>query len=72
MPSMGIQSSKMLHDNKKTIYYDNALLKVYDIPFFIFKVIIQSLSRERSGFLPSYISDTRNLGSSIYIPYFLQ
>ena len=28
-----IQSSKMLHDNKKkTIYYDNAVIKVYDIP----------------------------------------
>ena len=34
-PPWIIQSTKMLHDNKKkTIYYDNALIKVYDIPVF--------------------------------------
>ena len=34
-PPWTIQASKMLHDNiKKTIYYDNALIKVYDIPIF--------------------------------------
>ena len=34
-PPWTIQSSKMLHDKKKkTIYYDNALIKVYDIPVF--------------------------------------
>ena len=34
-PPWTIQSSEMLHDNKKkTIYYDNALIKVYDIPIF--------------------------------------
>jgi len=36
-PPWSIQSTKMLHDNeKKTIYYDNALLKIYDIPIFYF------------------------------------
>ena len=57
---------------KKTIYYDNALLKVYDIPIFYFPKLSHpdpSVER-RSGFLPAYISDTKNLGSSIYIPYF--
>ena len=72
-PPWSIQSSKMLHDNKKkTIYYDNALLKVYDIPIFYFPKLSHpdpSVER-RSGFLPAYISDTKNLGSSIYIPYF--
>ena len=34
-PPWSIQSSRMLHDNKKkTIYYDNAIIKVYDIPIF--------------------------------------
>ena len=29
----------MLHDNeKKTIFYDNAVVKVYDIPIFISKL----------------------------------
>ena len=37
-PPWTIQSSEMLHDNKKkTIYYDNAVVKVYDIPFSIFQ-----------------------------------
>ena len=34
-PPWTIQSSKMTHDNtKKTIYYDNAVIKVYNIPIF--------------------------------------
>ena len=35
-PPWTIQASKMLHDNIKTIYYDNALIKIYDIPVFYF------------------------------------
>ena len=36
-PPWSIQASQMLHDNKqKTIYYDNAVIKVYDIPIFYF------------------------------------
>ena len=30
-----LQANKMKHDKKKTIYYDNAVLKVYDLPIFI-------------------------------------
>ncbi len=72
-PPWSIQSSKMLHDNKKkTIYYENALVKIYDIPIFY----IPRLSHpdptvdRRSGFLPPTISDTKNLGASVTIPYF--
>ena len=72
-PPWSIQSSKMLHDNKKkTIYYENALVKIYDIPIFY----IPKLSHpdptvdRRSGFLPPTISDTKNLGASVTIPYF--
>ena len=72
-PPWSIQSSKMLHDNKKkTIYYDNAVIKVYDIPiFFIPRFSHPDPTVERrSGFLPPTISDTKNLGESISIPYF--
>ena len=32
-PPWSIQSSEMLHDNKKkTVFYKNAIIKVYDIP----------------------------------------
>ena len=36
-PPWTIQAKKMLHDNKKkTIYYNNAIVKVFDIPIFYF------------------------------------
>ena len=73
-PPWTIQSSKMLHDNKKkTIYYDNAVIKIYDIPIFYLPKLSHpdpSVKR-RSGFLPPSFSDTKNLGSGISIPYFL-
>ena len=72
-PPWTIQASKMLHDNiKKTIYYDNALIKVYDIPIFY----IPKLSHpdptvdRRSGFLPPTLTDSKNLGTGVSLPYF--
>ena len=52
----------MLHDNKKkTIYYDNAIIKFYNIPiFYIPKLAHPDPSIERrSGFLPATLSDTK-------------
>ncbi len=73
-PPWTIQASKMLHDNKKkTIYYNNAVVKVYDIPIFYFPRLSHpdpSVER-RSGFLPPAFSDSKNLGSGVSIPYFL-
>ena len=72
-PPWSIQSSKILHDNqKKTVYYDNALLKIYDIPVFYFPKLSHPdpTVKRRSGFLPPSFSDTKNLGSSIFVPYF--
>ena len=72
-PPWTIQASKMLHDKKKkTIYYDNAIIKVYDIPIFYFPKLSHpdpSVDR-RSGFLPPSFSDSKNLGSGVSIPYF--
>ena len=72
-PPWTIQASKMLHDNKKkTIYYDNALIKVYNIPVFYFPKISHpdhTVDR-RSGFLPPSFSGSKNLGSGLSIPYF--
>ena len=50
-----IQSKKMLHDNiKKTIYYDSAIVKVYDLPIFFFPKLSHPdpTVERRSGFLP--------------------
>tara|TARA_B100001057_G_scaffold495549_2_gene594830 strand:+ start:2089 stop:4488 length:2400 start_codon:yes stop_codon:yes gene_type:complete len=72
-PPWTIQASEMLHDNKKkTIYYDNAIIKVYDIPIFYIPKLSHpdpSVNR-RSGFLPPTFSDGKNLGPSISVPYF--
>ena len=72
-PPWTVQSSKMLHDRKKkTIYYDNALIKIYDIPIFYTPKISHpdpSVKR-RSGFLTPSFQDTKNLGEGISLPYF--
>ena len=72
-PPWSIQATEMLHDNKKkTIYYDNAVIKVYDIPIFYFPKLSHpdpTVDR-RSGFLPPTLTDSKNLGSGVSIPYF--
>ena len=72
-PPWSIQSKKMLHDSiKKTIYYDHAVVKLYDIPIFYFPKLAHpdpTVDR-RSGFLPPNFSNTRNLGMGVSIPYF--
>ena len=72
-PPWTMQSSKMLHDNKsKTIYYNNAILKVYNIPIFYFPKLSHpdpSVKR-RSGFLVPSFNDSKNLGGAVSIPYF--
>ncbi len=72
-PPWNIQAKKMLHDRKKkTIYYDHALIKIYNIPiFYVPKLSHPDPSvKRRSGFLTPSFSDTKNLGSSIKIPFF--
>ena len=72
-PPWSIQASKMLHDNKKkTIYYDNAVIKIYDIPIFYSPKLSHpdpSVKR-RSGFLVPSFQNAKNLGQGISIPYF--
>tara|TARA_B100000963_G_scaffold360919_1_gene393872 strand:- start:2132 stop:4531 length:2400 start_codon:yes stop_codon:yes gene_type:complete len=72
-PPWELIAGKMRHDNKKkTIYYDNAIIKLYNIPiFYIPKIAHPDPSvKRRTGFLvPSY-SDTKNLGSSLNIPFY--
>ena len=72
-PPWSIQASSILHDNKKkTIYYENAVIKVYDVPIFYFPKLNHpdpTVDR-RSGFLPPTLSNSKNLGSGVEIPYF--
>ncbi len=72
-PPWELSASEMRHDKiKKTIYYDNAVIRVYNIPIFYFPKLAHpdpTVDR-RSGFLNPTYSDTKNLGSSITVPYF--
>ena len=72
-PPWELKAGKMTHDKiKKTIFYDNAVIKVYDIPIFYLPKLSHPdpTVKRRSGFLiPSY-SDSKGLGSSINVPYF--
>ena len=72
-PPWSLQAKEMLHDQKKkTIYYDNAIIKVYDFPI----LYLPKLSHpdptvdRRSGFLIPSFSDSKNLGAGFDVPYF--
>ena len=72
-PPWTIQATQMLHDSKKkTIYYDNAVVKIYDIPI----LYLPKLShpdpsvKRRSGFLVPSFKNSKVLGQEISIPYF--
>ena len=72
-PPWEVQASKMRHDKEeKTIYYDNALIKFYNIPIFYTPKLSHpdpSVDR-RSGFLPPVFSDSKNLGPGLKVPYY--
>ena len=72
-PPWTMEAKEMSHDqSKKTIYYDNAVIKLYDFPIFYLPKLSHpdpSVDR-RSGFLPPSFSDSKNLGASFAVPYF--
>ena len=72
-PPWSLQASQMSHDKiKKTIYYDNAVIKIYDLPIFYTPKLSHPdpTVNRRSGFLPPTYSDTKNLGSGLTVPYY--
>ena len=72
-PPWVLEAKEVEHDKlKKTIYYKNAWLKIYNKPVLYFpKFFHPDPTVERqSGFLIPQIGNSENLGSSAYIPYF--
>ena len=73
-PPWKITSDEIHHDKiKKQIAYKNAWLEIYDFPVFYFPKFFHpdpSVKRQ-SGLLMPEFGSSNNLGSSIYIPYFL-
>ena len=72
-PPWSIKAKKITHDRiKKNIYYENAVLKIYDIPIFYFPRFFHpdpSVKRQ-SGFLfPSFTRSTK-VGGGFTVPYY--
>ncbi len=72
-PPWVIEAKEVEHDKKKKIvYYKNAWLKVYNIPVVYYPRFFHPdpTVERQSGFLKPSASESQNLGSSIYLPYF--
>ena len=72
-PPWVISSKKIEHDKvKKRIIYNNALLKIYDIPVLYFPKFFHPdpTVKRQSGFLTPLFSQSSNLGNYISTPYF--
>ena len=72
-PPWVLQSKKIKHDlAKKTIYYDNVVLKIYDFPVFFAPKFSHPdpTVKRRSGLLAPSFRNNSALGSGVSIPYF--
>ena len=72
-PPWNIQSEKITHDkNKKTVYYDNAVLKLYDTPVIYFPKFFHPdpTVKRQSGFLIPSSEASNTSGNAIKIPYY--
>ncbi len=72
-PPWVIRAKEIKHDSaKKTIYYDSAVLKIYDFPIFYFPKFFHPdpTVKRQSGFLLPEISNSSNLGFASSVPYF--
>ena len=70
---MVMNATEVKHDKiKKTIYYKNAWLKIYDVPVLYFPKFFHPdpTVKRQSGFLMPTFSDSSTLGPSIKTPYY--
>ncbi len=72
-PPWVITSDEITHDRKKKeIHYKNAWLKIYNTPVLYFPKFFHPdpTVKRKSGFLMPTFGESKNLGSSINVPYF--
>tara|TARA_B100000963_G_scaffold46308_1_gene34636 strand:- start:3128 stop:5557 length:2430 start_codon:yes stop_codon:yes gene_type:complete len=72
-PPWTIQADKITYDqDKKQINYDNAIVKIYDIPVLYFPKFFHPgpTVKRQTGFLVPHINNSNVLGYSLQIPYF--
>ena len=72
-PPWQFKAEEIMHDkNKKTIYYKNAWLEIYDKPVIYFPRFFHPdpTVKRQSGFLIPKFESSSSLGDSLSIPYF--
>jgi LPS-assembly protein len=72
-PPWSLYAEEIEHDKiDQTIKYKNAWLNIYDIPIVYFPRFSHPdpTVKRKSGFLPPTFSSSKNIGSSVTIPYF--
>ncbi len=72
-PPWVIQAEEILHDRqKKQLVYNNAILKIYDVPIFYFPKFFHPdpTVKRQSGFLQPKINKSKIIGSTLNTPYF--
>ena len=72
-PPWSLKAKKIIYDKaKKNIYYENATLKIYDIPIFYFPRFFHPdpTVKRRSGFLFPYFTSSTSVGAGFAIPYY--
>ena len=72
-PPWSLKAKKIVHDHvKKNIYYEHAILKIYDIPVFYFPRFFHPdpTVKRQSGFLFPSLTNTTTLGVGTAIPYY--
>jgi LPS-assembly protein len=72
-PPWQISAKKIEHKKKEqTIYYNDAVLKIYDVPIIYFPKFFHPdpTVKRRSGFLTPSIKSSQNSGDYLNIPYF--
>ena len=73
-PPWMIRAKEIRHNSpKKTIFYEKAVLKIYDFPIFYFPKFFHPdpTVKRQSGFLVPQFADNSTVGFSTSIPYFL-
>ena len=68
-----IKAREIIHDkNKREIFYNNAVLKIYDFPVLYFPKFFHPdpTVNRRSGFLKPQLNNSNVLGNSFSIPYY--
>ena len=73
-PPWQLSAKEIKHNKKKkTIYYKDAFLKIYDVPVFYFPKFFHPdpTVKRQSGFLTPKIQDSSSLGMSLNLPYYL-